>query len=122
MRMEIIQLAYDALAILVPALVALGIAWLGKRLGVEGMAKLRYQLETKQALAEAAVLFVQQVYYAIDGPQKYECAAEWLAGRASEMGLPITDLEIQGLIESALKLLKTEFGEQWEQADPEPLQ
>lgn len=114
MREQLVQLAYDALAIIVPALAALAVAWIYKRLGVEGVAKLRYQLETKQALAEAAVLFVQQVYYAVDGPQKYEYAAEWLADRATEMGLPMTDLEIRGLIESALKLLKAEFGEQWE--------
>lgn len=113
MREQLIQLVYDALTILMPALAAAAVAWLYKRLGVERVAQIREQLETKRALAEAAVLFVQQVYYAADGPQKYECAAEWLADRATEMGLPITDSEIQGLIESALKLLKAEFAEQW---------
>lgn len=113
MREQLIQLAYDALAILVPALVALGIAWLSKRLGVEGVAKLRQQLEAKQALALAAVRFAEQAFYDFDGPRKYNEAATWMQQMAARYGLQVTEDEIKGLIESALRLLKDEFAEQW---------
>lgn len=113
MKLQILQLAYDVLAILIPALVGLGIAWLYKRLGVEGMAKLQQQLETKQALAIAAVRFAEQVYYALDGQEKYGQAAFWLSTVAAGYGLDVSDAEIKGLIESALRTLKDEFADQW---------
>jgi LL-H family phage holin len=114
MREQLIQMAYDVLAIVVPALVTLGIAWLYRRLGVERVAQIREQLETKRGLAEAAVLFVQQVYWELDGPAKYDQAAAWLSDMAARYGLHVTDDEVKGLIEAALKLLKAEFAEQWE--------
>lgn len=119
MREQLIKLAYDVLAIMVPALVTVGVAWLYKRLGVERVAQIREQLETKRALAEAAVLFVQQVYWELDGPAKYNQAAAWLSDMAARYGLEISDDEIKGLIEAALKLLKAEFGEQWEKLPAE---
>ena len=118
MREQLIKLAYDVLAIVVPALVTVGAAWLYKRLGVERVAQIREQLETKRALAEAAVLFVQQVYWELDGPAKYDQAAAWLSNMAARYGLEITDDEIKGLIEAALKLLKAEFAEQWYEQMP----
>ncbi len=107
------NLAYVLLILLATAAAALLIAWLKKRLGVEGVNKVKAELEAKQELATLAVRFVEQVYKDLHGPDKYQKAAEWLAARARERGLEITSGEITGLIEAALRSFKDEFGEDW---------
>ena len=107
------NLAYDLLILLATAAAALLIAWLKKRLGVEGVNKVKAELEAKQELATLAVRFVEQVYKDLHGPDKYQKAAEWLAARAQEHGLKLTADEIKGLIEAALRELKDAFGNEW---------
>lgn len=113
MKDIIMQLAFDALSILIPALAALAVEYLRRRLGTEKMRKIQEELAAKQNLASLAVRFAQQAYKDLHGPEKYQKAAEWLAARAAEHGIKLTADEVKGLIEAALRTFKDEFGEEW---------
>lgn len=63
--------------------------------------------------ARIAVEFAEKYYYAYEGEVKYKHASQWLAERAAEIGIKLTDEEIRGLIESTLKRIEMEFGEAW---------
>lgn len=110
------RLLYDVLILLATVAAGYAVAWLRKRLGVEGMKRIEAELATKQELAGLAVRFVEQVYRDLHGEEKYQKAADWLAARAGELGLKITADEIKGLIEAALRAFKDEFGEEWAKA------
>lgn len=110
------RLLYDILILLATVAAGYAVAWLRKRLGVEGMRRVEAELATKQELAGLAVRFVEQVYRDLHGEAKYQKAAEWLAARAGELGLTVTADEIKGLIEAALRAFKDEFGEEWAKA------
>lgn len=110
---QIVQLGYDALAILIPALVALAMEYLRQRLGAEKLKKIQEELSTKQDLAVIAVKFAEQAYSELKGPEKYEKAAEWLVSQADKIGVKITSDEIKGLIEWALREIKDQLGEEW---------
>ncbi len=111
----LLQLLYDLLALLIPILVGYAIAWLQKRIGTEKLEAVARELATKRELARVAVLFVQQVYKDFDGAQKYDKAADWLSDAADKIGIQLSEEEIKGLIEAALKELKTELGEAWDE-------
>jgi LL-H family phage holin len=113
MEDKLLQIAYDLLAILIPALAALAVEYLRRRLGTEKLRKIQTELAAKQELALLAVRFVEQVYTQLHGPEKYQKAAEWLAARAQERGLALTADEVKGLIEAALRQLKDAFGNEW---------
>ncbi|MGB9859212.1 MAG: phage holin, LLH family [Moorellaceae bacterium] len=114
---ELVQkVAADLLVLLATVVAGYVVAWLRKRLGVEGLKKIEVELAIKQELAAKAVQFVEQVYRDLHGEEKYRKAAEWLAGRARELGIAITADEMKGLIEAALRAFKDEFGEQWAKA------
>lgn len=109
----VLNVTYDLLLLLATVAAGLLVAWLKKRLGVEGVNKVNAELQAKQELATLAVRFVEQFYQNLHGEDKYQKAAEWLASRAGDMGLKITAEEIKGLIEAALRTFKDEFGEEW---------
>ncbi len=113
MEDKFVQFGYDALAIFIPVLVALAVEYVRRRLGTEKLRKIQEELATKQDLAILAVRFVEQVYKELEGPAKYQKAAEWLAARANEHGIRITTDEVKGLIEAALREMKDAFGEEW---------
>ena len=114
MHDAVLRLLYDIIAVLVPILMAYLVAWIQKRLGSEKVQKIIYELETKKELARIAVMFVQQAYKDLGGPAKYEKAAEWLSDMSDYMGLDLTPEEVKALIEAALKELKAELGQAWE--------
>ncbi|NLC08185.1 MAG: hypothetical protein GX755_09530 [Syntrophomonadaceae bacterium] len=60
--------------------------------------------------------FVEQVYVDLNGPAKYQAAAEWMEARARERGLKLTADEVKGLVEAALRQLKDSFGAEWSNA------
>ena len=101
----ITQIGVDLLAILVPALVTMGIAFLKKKLDTATYDNIKTQLETKSGLAWTAVTFVEQVYKELPGEEKYVKAAEWLASEATSIGINLTTDQIKGLVESAVKLM-----------------
>lgn len=113
--MDIYQLAMDLIAILAILLVTLVMEYLRRRLGTEQLQKIQAELAAKQDLAMAAVLFAQQAYEQLGGPEKYQVASEWLASEAQKRGLNLTAEEVRGLIEAAVKVAKLEFGQQWKE-------
>ncbi len=113
METMIMNVVNDMFVILATAAAGMLVAWLQKKLGVEGMKKVQAELTAKQELAYLAVQFVEQAYKDFDGARKYAQAAEWLANQASERGLKVSAEEMKGLIEATLRTLKDEFGKQW---------
>lgn len=112
----IMTVVENVLIIFVTVVAGYAVAYLRKRMGIEGMRRVEVELALKQELAALAVRFIEQAYRDLHGPGKYQKAADWLAGRARERGLNITSDEIQGLIEAALRAFKDEFGEGWARA------
>lgn len=117
MKDIIMQLAFDVLSILIPALAALTVEYIRRRLGTEKLKRIQEELATKQELAALAVRFAQQCWASSPGPERYQKAAEWLASRATERGLKVTPDEVKGLIEAALRMAKDQFGEEWGKVD-----
>ena len=103
----------NILIILVTLAAGFIVAYIRKRIGIEGLQKIEAELALKQELAALAVRFVEQAFRDLKGEEKYNRAAEWLAERAGEIGMTITAVEIKGLIEAALRAFKDEFGEEW---------
>jgi len=113
MQNQLIQLGYDALAVLIPLLVALVGEYVRRKIGTENLTKIAAQLGTKQDLALMAVRFVEQVYKDAGGQAKFNEALEWLSARANDHGVKVAPDEARGLIEAALRELKDSFGEEW---------
>lgn len=84
----LIDLSYGALSILVPALCAIAIELIRRKLGLENIRKVQHELENKKELANLAVKFVEQAYKDIKGQEKFDKAAEWLV--YSRQGTRIT--------------------------------
>lgn len=113
MEKVVLDLLYNLLILLATLLAGYAVAWLRKKIGVEGMKKIESELATKQELATLAVRFVEQTYKYLHGEAKYNKAAEWLVAQAARIGLKLTEEEIKGLIEAALRELKDAFGNEW---------
>lgn len=109
----LLDLATVAMAVLIPILVGFAADWMRRKAGEQSLRRIQTEIESKQDLAVAAVKFAQQAFKDLDGPEKYEEAAAWLADRAQSIGLTMTTMEIKGLIEAALKDLKYAFREAW---------
>lgn len=75
--------------------------------------KIETELLIKQELATLAVRFAEQFYRDLGGPEKYVQASVWLSARLSEKGIAISEEEIRGLIEAALREIKDQFGNEW---------
>jgi LL-H family phage holin len=70
-------------------------------------------LAQKQELVAIAVKMVEQMYKELDGEEKYNKAVEWVTAEATRLGIKITENEMRGLIESAVKTFKDQFAKQW---------
>ena len=95
------------------------VQFLRKKIGVEKMKAIEAELAAKQEIVDAVVLFVQQVYEAYDGKDKFNkamlTASKWITAK----GFTVTPEELQSMIESSVKLFKKEFAEQWWSATSE---
>lgn len=100
---------------LISTIVAGLLVFLIKRsLGIVTMKKIQQELSTKTELAQLAVKYVEQVFGgALKGPEKFAKAIEWLTAQSNRLGITISQSEMQGLIEAALRDLKDTFGEDW---------
>jgi len=113
----VMKLTYDVLSILILVAVTLVIAWLKKKLGVEGMRRVQEELSAKQELALLAVKAVEQLWTGVLlGEEKADKASEIISGQAARAGLKIAPEEIKTLVEWAVRTLKDEFGESWAKA------
>lgn len=78
--------------------------------------KRKTNLEQQKLLEEIfsdAVLFAQQVFKHLDGPEKFAQAKERALLMLKDKGIELSEEQIEMLIESTLKKLKKEFGDQW---------
>jgi len=98
-------IAINALYYLVPLLVGLLVEYIRRKIGSERIQKIQGELATKKELADTAVKFVQQVYWELDGTKRFSQASVWLSEQASKHGLKLTESEIKGLIEAAVKVM-----------------
>jgi hypothetical protein len=89
------------------------VALLKKQLGVEKLKQIEAELTAKQEIVDTVVLFVQQVYAAYDGEEKYKMALVRATDLMNKKGLKITPEELESLIESSVKVMKKEFGDAW---------
>lgn len=62
-----------------------------------------FKSKEKKEVVKTAVRFVEQMYSAYDGEYKKQKAIEYVQQTLAEAGITITDLELNGLIESAVK-------------------
>lgn len=58
--------------------------------------------KTKKSVAETCVKAVEQMYRDCDGAEKKKKAIENIAGMLENKGIPITELEIEQLLEAAV--------------------
>jgi len=86
------------------------------KVGLDKINKAAAELAANQTLAVMAVRYAQQCYWAQKGYTRYAKAADWLAGELMSRGVKVTSDQIKILIESALRELKDEFGEEWAKA------
>jgi hypothetical protein len=112
----ITSLATDALSILIPAVAAMTIEFIRRKMGTEKMRHIQQELEAKQDLSIIAVRYVEQAYKDLHGADKFALAANWLADKAKAHGLKISPDEIEVLIESGIRCLKDAYSEEWTKA------
>ncbi len=75
----------------------------------------------KEDVVKQAVLYIQQEYETLGGPDKLQKAIAWATAQLNAKGIQVTPDEIAGLIGTALKLLKKDFGdERAKQVDTPP--
>jgi LL-H family phage holin len=108
-----VKIAMDVLAVLIPALVALFMEYLRRQLGTEKLKQIQNELVLKQDLAILAVKFIEEAFKQLKGEEKYEQAAIWLSAQLKQYNIVVAPEELRGLIESALRSLKDEFGNTW---------
>lgn len=97
-------------AVIWPVITAavLGIAgYLGTQL--KDILKRHADNKTKENVAKTVVLAVEQVYKKLDGDKKKQKAVEGIRQMLDEKGIPITDLEINMLLESAVATFNNVF-------------
>ena len=116
MNETLINAIVSVVALLMSGLIGILISWLKKKLGVEKMKQIVAELENKQAIIDAVVLCVQQLYETLEGKEKYDKAFKLASKWLTEKGLEISANEIKVLIESSVKKMKKEFSEGWQEA------
>lgn len=101
------ELINQILNIILPAAATLLAAWfavLGNKMKIAYEEKAN--TEIKQNVVKATVAWVQQLYAALEGPEKLEKAVDRASALLTEKGIAISDLELEMLIESAVYGLK----------------
>jgi len=102
----------QVLNILLPALATLIAGWfavLGAKIKTVYTNKINTQ--TKKEVAEITANYVQQVFYSLNGEEKLQKAMEQASLILTEKGIPVSDIELRTLIESAVYGIKKGFYE-----------
>lgn len=66
--------------------------------------------KTKEKVVKTVVLAVEQIYSHLDGGERYQEAIKNINEMLAEKGISITDLEIEMLIEAAVKEMNENSG------------
>ena len=114
MDTTLINLAQNFLSLVIPIIAVMMIELIRRYLGLQKMAQINQAIVSKQTLALIAVRFVEQAYQDLHGPDKFNKAAEWLAEQVNQYGFSISETEIKGLIEAALRQMKDELASEWQ--------
>lgn len=108
----------EFIAQLMPAVISIAVTCLTAIAGYVGNAIKKYieekakdfkekaDAETKRKVVETTCRYVEQIYYDLDGPSKLEKAKENIILLLNEKGVPITELEMNVLIESTVNSFK----------------
>jgi Arc/MetJ-type ribon-helix-helix transcriptional regulator len=107
------QLLSLALQLLLPIIAASVVAFIWKLVGAEGMRKIEHELSSKSEYVKIGVRLIEQVYKDLKGQEKADKAFEWITARLNENGIHFTEEELRGMIESAVRQFKDEFGDNW---------
>jgi LL-H family phage holin len=91
------------------------ISLLKKKVGIENIKKIEAEIKNNQELAKLVVLYVQKYFETADSETKFNEAYVALSEILNEKGITLTETEIKVLIESALKILKKQFGDMWKE-------
>ena len=111
----IVLLLENLLGIGVVAFVVFVIQFANKKFSLE-------QRDIIEMIVRDGILYVQQVYEHLDGSQKYDKAVEAIQQMLAERNINVSEDSIRFLVESTLKKLKAEFGEQWKSEPKEEIQ
>lgn len=98
--MELVELVIKVLVIPV---IVMGIKWLSDNI----------KNAIIRRVVEDAVRYAQQLYHEEGGEVKYEQALEQVVSILSKYGIELTEEELAFYIESILKKVKDEVGENW---------
>ena len=66
--------------------------------------------KTKKAIVRTCVMAAEQLYHHLSGPEKFEKAKEGIVEMLNEKNIPISDLEMDMLIESVVAEFNYGFG------------
>lgn len=77
-----------------------------KKLGIDRMDKVNFDIKIKKDIVIAAVQFAEQAYKNCNGEERYNVAIKWSIDRLKEKGISFSEDELRGLIESTIKNLK----------------
>jgi hypothetical protein len=103
---------YDALFNLLIVLINVGVGYLILFLRKK---KIFSELKHFDGLVEVAVKSVQQGFGDLENKEKFNTAKDWLITVAKERGIKISESQIDFLIESVLKDLKSQFYNEWKE-------
>lgn len=106
------EILTSAIGIVLTALATLLATWFGI-LGTQLKAKYDQKVNTqvKKDVVDATVAWAQQMFYALDGEEKLSKAMTQASLILTEKGIPVSDVELRTLIESAVYGLKKGFYE-----------
>lgn len=93
--------------------------WARQKIGTERLKKINQELQHNQDLAKKAVKYVEEKFKEIHGPEKLKAAIDWASKVLTKKGIKISEIELEGLILSALREIKDAFGEEWAHATSE---
>lgn len=107
------EILNQVLGIILPALATLLATWfavLGNKM--KNTYEQRINTQVKQDVVNATVQYVQQVYVALEGPEKLQKAIEQASAILQEKGIKVSEVELNMLIESSVYGLKQGLTEQ----------
>lgn len=97
-----------------PLLITLIFKYLNAKIGVEKMAIIEQEILNASTLAETAVTYIQQKYPNLTAENKKQEAINWLILELDNRNIVLTKEQINAYLESALKIAKDSFGENWD--------
>jgi len=110
--MNITSLLQTILILFLIVLVVIEIEYLRRTIKTKKILYLKHEWEVKKEWALMAVEYTEQRYKGQNGVIKYNAACERLSTHAEDKGIKLSILEIEGLIESSVLLLKNKSQEE----------